>query len=288
MHQNQVKNYNLISRFSSLLLGCGKKVEGHKLLFHCFFILRSNTEKELLNLNLQKKMLNNWSDNNVFLFLFSIGFSQKALQNFINRKIKQPSFSSFSKKETSLNMLPSFSPSPELEIVATTFDKNIAQSEVSMKIEKQKNDYNTDVLPKGLSEVLQSNKSICQKSVDNVKPILESRKVRKGRVTYRVPLVTKPIRQEGKAISWLVESACSRKNRSKSVSKNLPGSKEKFNDSLLSKMVYDKRKMSRSLKFCLAEELLEAFQGKGHSVEKKKELHQIALQNRAYTHYRWW
>ena len=57
---------------------------------------------------------------------------------------------------------------------------------------------------------------------------------------------------------------------------------------LLSKISDDKKKKFRSLQYCLAEELFYSYRGKGESVDKKKEFHKIALQNRAYTHYRWW
>ena len=347
-----LQNRSLISRFSSSIVGGGKKISGHKIFINSLFLLRNNNEKKVLTLYLQKEMFEKRRDNDLFIFLLSFGFSPKVVQSFLkylqNSVLKESEKFSydfqdnvaiqkredievehkdfFNKKKETINIKnptflkasalkkPSFpkdliknkkihrcvaEPSiftksfkglslHEIKFLKTFF----AQSKMS-NTEKQ-NDHkeyeNFDFLTGEKYKIDESkmgftNRLICSTSRDNVKPILENRKVRKGRVTYKVPLVTQPERQEGKAIAWLVESASSRKNKTKHL-QSLEN--RGYHSSLLLKILNDKKKMFRSFQHCLADELLDSYKGKGDSVDKKNELHKIALQNRAYTHYRWW
>ena len=50
----------------------------------------------------------------------------------------------------------------------------------------------------------------------------------------------------------------------------------------------EKKEKFYSIKHCLSDQLFESAYGKGEGVEKKKQLHQFALQNRANLHFRWW
>lgn len=77
-----------------------------------------------------------------------------------------------------------------------------------------------------------SNYSFCVDCISAVKPILETRKLRKGRMTYRVPKVTSPQRQEGKAISLLIEQANSGSSRRNDLQK---GFRESMPTSFLTK-----------------------------------------------------
>lgn len=96
-------------------------------------------------------------------------------------------------------------------------------------------------------------------AVENVKPTLELRRVRKGGTTYQVPAIVNRKRQERLAIKWIVESAEKRKRKSK----------KSFSD-------------------CLVREIMEAFNKTGQPRQKRDEQLKIAEYNRAYTRYRWW
>lgn len=223
-----------------------------------------------------------------------------------------------------------------------------------------------------------SNKGICMDLVENVKPILETRKVRKGRVTYRVPKVTSPQRQEGKAISLLIENAnlrkkndsrrlisslgdldlflntksplvasfpdnlshlsflfvsqtiikqssfkqlngsdflilpskksCSAKNEpsfkkikthsklhflEKDITFNIVSQKKEVVEKELFLTTPEKKHLytnfrKQNIEFSLSEEFFDIVSKKGESIEKRKQLHNFALQNRAYGHFRWW
>lgn len=96
-------------------------------------------------------------------------------------------------------------------------------------------------------------------AINNVKPSLEVRKVRIAGTTYQVPAILEKKKSISQAIRWIIESARTRKNRSKST-----------------------------FSVCLAEEFLDAFQKQGKARQKRDQLHNIASANRAYIRYRWW
>ena len=100
---------------------------------------------------------------------------------------------------------------------------------------------------------------LLQKSINNVKPTLQVRKVRIARSVYQVPFIIKKERQEKNGIRWIIEGA-RKKSRSSGVA---------FSE-------------------CLASSVLEAFAGQGQAREKRDQLHRTAEANRAYLRYRWW
>ena len=101
--------------------------------------------------------------------------------------------------------------------------------------------------------------NILYQAVENIKPILQVRKVRKGGTTYQVPAIVNKKRQERLAIKWIIEGAEKRKKKNKNP----------FSD-------------------CLVFEILEAFNKTGSSRQRRDEQLKIAEYNRAYTRYRWW
>ena len=101
--------------------------------------------------------------------------------------------------------------------------------------------------------------NILYQAVENVKPTLELRRVRKGGTTYQVPAIVNQKRQEKLAIKWIIESAEKRKKNTSRV----------FSD-------------------CLVKEIVEAFNKTGQPRQKRDEQLKIAEYNRAYTRYRWW
>jgi len=96
---------------------------------------------------------------------------------------------------------------------------------------------------------------VLQKSVENVRPLLEVRSRRVGGATYQVPVEVKTRRSHTLAIRWIVSFA--RTRREKTMAQRLAG------------------------------ELLDAASRTGASIKKKEDLHRMAEANKAFAHYRW-
>jgi small subunit ribosomal protein S7 len=94
-----------------------------------------------------------------------------------------------------------------------------------------------------------------EQAVKNVTPLLQVKPRRVGGATYQVPVEVAPDRGLFLALSWLIQSARSRKG----------------------KPMHEK----------LADELAEAFQGQGNTIKKREDTHKMAEANRAFAHYRW-
>jgi small subunit ribosomal protein S7 len=90
---------------------------------------------------------------------------------------------------------------------------------------------------------------------DNIKPRVEVRSRRVGGSTYQVPVDVSARRQQSVALRWLVSAANSRAERT-AVER-------------------------------LANEILDASQGRGGAIKKKDDVERMAEANRAYAHYRW-
>lgn len=102
--------------------------------------------------------------------------------------------------------------------------------------------------------------SLLLTAIDNVKPILEVRKVRISGITQLVPSIIPKNRQFGLAIRWIREAAIARRK----LKKNL------------------------TLDQCFFAEVLDASQGIGSVKKKRDDLHKLAETNRGFAHYRWW
>src|SRR5579862_324618 len=94
-----------------------------------------------------------------------------------------------------------------------------------------------------------------KKAIENVKPALEVKSRRVGGANYQVPVEVSPFRRQSLAIRWLLLNARTR-----------PG-----------KRMVDK----------LADELLDAANGRGGAMKKKEDVHRMAEANKAFAHYRW-
>src|SRR5438034_9380825 len=91
-------------------------------------------------------------------------------------------------------------------------------------------------------------------AVQNVKPIVEVKSRRVGGANYQVPVEVRPVRRVALAMRWLKESA--RKRGEKSMAQRL------------------------------ANELLEAVEGRGGAMKKRDEVHRMAEANKAFSHFR--
>jgi small subunit ribosomal protein S7 len=93
------------------------------------------------------------------------------------------------------------------------------------------------------------------KAVENVKPVLEVRSKRVGGATYQVPVEVSAKRRQSLAIRWIVGAAREKKGR----------------------------RMAQSL----AQELADAYNEEGTSIEKRDNVHAMAQANKAFAHFAW-
>lgn len=92
-------------------------------------------------------------------------------------------------------------------------------------------------------------------ALDNIRPRVEVRSRRVGGANYQVPVEVSPRRQQTLSLRWL---AIAVENRGE-----------------------------RKAQDRLANELLDAAEGKGGAIKKKEDVERMAEANRAYAHFRW-
>ena len=95
---------------------------------------------------------------------------------------------------------------------------------------------------------------LVEKALGNVAPTVEVKSRRVGGANYQVPVEVRPVRRMALAMRWLKESA--RKRGEKSMAQRL------------------------------ANELLEASEGRGGAMKKRDEVHRMAEANKAFSHFR--
>ena len=94
---------------------------------------------------------------------------------------------------------------------------------------------------------------IFNRAVDNIRPAVEVRSKRVGGANYQVPREVRRNRQQSLAIRWIVDNA--------------------------------RKKKGKPMAIRLSEELVDAFNGQGASVQWKENVHKMAEANKAYSHY---
>ncbi len=92
-------------------------------------------------------------------------------------------------------------------------------------------------------------------ALENVRPAVEVKSRRVGGSNYQVPVEIRPERRTALSMRWLINSARARGEK---------GMVEK-----------------------LANEILDAAQGRGTAVKKREDVHRMAEANKAFAHYRW-
>ena len=95
---------------------------------------------------------------------------------------------------------------------------------------------------------------IFTQAVQNVKPMVEVKSRRVGGANYQVPVEVRPSRRSALAMRWLREAA--------------------------------KKRGEKSMAQRLANELLEAAEGRGGAMKKREEVHRMAEANKAFSHFR--
>ena len=94
-----------------------------------------------------------------------------------------------------------------------------------------------------------------EKAFNQVIPSVEVRPRRVGGSVYQIPVAVQPWRARALAFRWIIKAAASRPAKS-----------------------MDQR---------LAQELMDAAEGRGGAMKKKMEVHKMAESNRAFSHYAW-
>src|SRR5512140_2873954 len=94
-----------------------------------------------------------------------------------------------------------------------------------------------------------------KKAVENAKPLLEVKTRRVGGANYQVPVEVNPDRRTSLAIRWLLS--------------------------------YSRARAEKGMTDKLANELLDAANGRGAAIKKKDDVHRMAEANKAFAHYRW-
>lgn len=96
---------------------------------------------------------------------------------------------------------------------------------------------------------------VFKKSVDNIRPLLETKSRRVGGATYQVPMSVRPERSNVLALRWMRSFARDRKGK--------------------------------PMRQKLAEEIIDGYNKTGAAFKKREDSHKMAESNRAFAHYRW-
>jgi small subunit ribosomal protein S7 len=94
-----------------------------------------------------------------------------------------------------------------------------------------------------------------EEAIEAVKPAVEVKSRRVGGSTYQVPVEVRPKRRQALAMRWLIAVAVKRSEK--------------------------------SMVLRLANELMDILAGRGNTLKKRNDTHQMAKANQAFAHYRW-
>ena len=93
-----------------------------------------------------------------------------------------------------------------------------------------------------------------EQALEAIQPMVEVKSRRVGGATYQVPVEVRPARRQALAMRWLVDAA--------------------------------RKRGEKSMALRLANEMMEACEGKGAAVKKREDVHRMAEANKAFSHYR--
>ena len=91
-------------------------------------------------------------------------------------------------------------------------------------------------------------------AINNVKPMVEVKSRRVGGANYQVPVEVRPVRRLALSMRWIKEAA--------------------------------RKRGEKSMALRLANELMEATEGRGGAMKKRDEVHRMAEANKAFSHFR--
>jgi small subunit ribosomal protein S7 len=107
-----------------------------------------------------------------------------------------------------------------------------------------------DVLVKKSSGDKEKGLKMFERAFENIVPVIEVRPRRVGGGVYQIPVEASAL-----GMRWLIAAAASRSDKTMGLR--------------------------------LAQELIEAYEGRGAAVKKKADVHRMAEANRAFSHYAW-
>lgn len=96
--------------------------------------------------------------------------------------------------------------------------------------------------------------AVFEKAIDAIAPFIEVKSRRVGGATYQVPVEVRASRRTALAMRWMVDSA--------------------------------RKRGEKSMAMRLANEILDAAEGRGSAVKKREDTHRMAEANKAFSHYR--
>lgn len=96
---------------------------------------------------------------------------------------------------------------------------------------------------------------VFRRSIDNVRPLLETKSRRVGGATYQVPVNVRPERGNTLALRWM--------------------------------KLYAKQRKGKPMREKLASEIIDGYNKTGSAFKKREDTHKMAESNRAFAHYRW-
>ena len=96
--------------------------------------------------------------------------------------------------------------------------------------------------------------AVLKQAMNNVKPVLEVKSRRVGGANYQVPVEVRPVRRLALSMRWIKEAA--------------------------------RKRGEKSMALRLANELMEATEGRGGAMKKRDEVHRMAEANKAFSHFR--
>jgi len=91
-------------------------------------------------------------------------------------------------------------------------------------------------------------------AINNVKPMVEVKSRRVGGANYQVPVEVRPVRRLALSMRWIKEAA--------------------------------RKRSEKSMAMRLANELVEATEGRGGAMKRRDEVHRMAEANKAFSHFR--
>ena len=96
--------------------------------------------------------------------------------------------------------------------------------------------------------------AVFERAMDAIAPFIEVKSRRVGGATYQVPVEVRASRRTALAMRWMVDSA--------------------------------RKRGEKSMAMRLANEILDAAEGRGAAVKKREDTHRMAEANKAFSHYR--
>lgn len=96
---------------------------------------------------------------------------------------------------------------------------------------------------------------VFNQAMDAIKPVVELKSRRVGGANYQIPIEVAPVRQSALAMRWIRDAA--------------------------------RKRGEKSMDIRLANELIEATEGRGAAMKKREEVHKMAEANKAFAHFRY-